>query len=408
MLNKQSLYGLPSEVKFCKKCVISNQRPSSTVEFKNDNSKKETIEFDKDGICVACKYNEEKKKINWKQREEQLFELLEPYRSKTGSYDVLIPSSGGKDSSFTAHILKYKYKMNPLTITWSPHIYTEVGWNNFRNLTEIGGIDNLLYTPNGKLHKLLTKLAFENILHPFQPFIHGQKIIGPMMAKKFNVPLIMYGENQAEYGNNVKDNWSPFMKPDFFTHEEPLEMLMGGVKIKDIISKYNFSLNDFRPYIPPTNKEIQDLDIKVSYLGYFERWDPQECYYYSVENTGFSASPFRSPGTYSKYAEIDDKLVPLHFYTYLIKYGIGRATYDACQEIRNEKITREEGLSLVKKFDTEFPEIFINDFLNYIEISIDEFWQIIDRFRSPHIWGKDKDNNWRLNHTVNKDGLLDF
>ena len=99
--------------------------------------------------------------------------------------------------------------MNPLTVTWSPHLYTDIGWKNFFNWSHIGGLDNMLYTPNGVLHRLLTSLAFKNLLHPFQPFIVGQRIIGPLMAKKFGVSLIMYGENQAEYGNDIKENKSP-------------------------------------------------------------------------------------------------------------------------------------------------------------------------------------------------------
>ena len=115
--------------------------------MKNSNKIKSTIQFDEKSICSACNYNEAKsREIDWKSREEKLFELLEPYRSKTGEYDVLVPSSGGKDSSFTAHLLKSKYGMNPLTITWAPNIFTRAGRNNFNNLARVGGIDSLLYT----------------------------------------------------------------------------------------------------------------------------------------------------------------------------------------------------------------------------------------------------------------------
>ena len=95
--------------------------------------------------------------------------------------------------------------------------------NNFDNWIKVGGFDNILFTPNGKVHKLVTKLAFKNLLHPFQPFIIGQKIIGPLMALKFNIPLIIYGENQAEYGNQIKENFSFNMNNDFFSvnNEEP-------------------------------------------------------------------------------------------------------------------------------------------------------------------------------------------
>jgi N-acetyl sugar amidotransferase len=401
-----AFYGLPPEVKFCKKCVISNQRPNSTVEMKNKNAKKETIQFNKEGVCSACSHSSNKTEIDWSLREKELFKLLEPYRSNDGSYDILVPSSGGKDSAFTAHILKYKYKMNPLCITWAPNIFTRAGWNNFNNLTRVGGIDSILYTPNGKIHSYLTKLAFENIGHPFQPFIHGQKVIGPKMAKKFGIKLIMYGENQAEYGNPLEDNKSPFMKPDFFSIEDPLDMLFGGVSVRDIIKTTDFEFSDFSPYIPPTPSDIKKLDINVSYLGFFEKWDPQECFYYSVDNTGFEPAYERSIGTYSRYTEIDDKIVPFHFYMTYIKFGIGRATYDAAQEVRNGKIKRSEAVNLVKKFDGEFPEKYVKEFCKYINISQNEFYEIVDSFRSPHLWRK-SNGIWKLRHNVSINGLDD-
>ena len=289
--------------------------------------------------------------------------------------------------------------MNPLAVTWAPNMFTNAGWNNFNNLTRTGGIDSFLYTPNGKLHSYLTKLAFTNLGHPFQPFIHGQKVIGPKMAQKFGIKLIMYGENQAEYGNPLEDNKDPFMKPNFFTIDNPLEMILGGLKVSEIIEKSEFCLNDFSPYIPPTISQINRSETRVTYLGYFEKWDPQECYYYAVDNTGFMPSYERSIGTYSRYTEIDDKIVPFHFYMTFIKFGIGRASYDAAQEVRNGKITRDEAIYLVKKFDGEFPQKYFQEFLNYINMKESEFYSIVDKFRSPHLWEK-KNGDWILRHKV--------
>ena len=120
----QAFYGLPAHVQYCKRCVISNQRPSSTVEFKNSkDAKKDTIHFDEEGICAACRFADYKeKKIDWHAREEELIKLCNEYRSKQGNYDCIVPGSGGKDSAFTSHILKYKYGMHPLTVTWAPEL----------------------------------------------------------------------------------------------------------------------------------------------------------------------------------------------------------------------------------------------------------------------------------------------
>ncbi len=396
----EAFYGLPNEVIFCKKCVISNQRPNSTIEFKHKkNENKQTIGFGADGVCDACGYTETKaKNISWKDREEQLVATLEKFRRKSG-YDVIVPGSGGKDSAFASHILKYRYGMSPLTVTWAPHLYTQIGWENFENWCHVGGLDNILFTPNGKLHRYLTRTAFHNLLHPFQPFIIGQRIIGPMMAAKFGVELVMYGENQAEYGNNVDDNYVPTMDTKFFSTQDPMEMILGGQSVKDILDETDFTINDFEPYIPPSSKDLKEKNVEVHYLGYYLPWDPQECYYYAVDHTGFKANPERTPGTYSKYSSIDDKIDMFHYYTTLIKFGIGRATYDAAQEVRNNKITREEAVHLVKKYDQEFPKKFFADFLEYIETTEDEFIAKVDKFRSPHLWEK-VGGEWKLRHSA--------
>jgi len=362
-------------VEFCTRCVISNRRPSSVVEFKNTGQDKHYIEF-QNGVCSACLYADMKESINWEDRELQLKELLDGHRSNNG-YDCIVPGSGGKDSAFTAHILKYKYGMNPLTVTWAPHLYTEIGWQNFQNWMHVGGLDNILFTPNGKLHRKLTRLAFENLLHPFQPFIIGQRIIGPLMAKRFNVPLVIYGENQAEYGNPVDQNASPRMDNKYFQGDEAF---FGGVSEKEIAREYGFTTNDFTPYRP-----IDASGVQVHYLGYYLKWDPQEMYYYAAENTGFETAD-RTQGTYSKYSSLDDKIDPFHYYTTLIKFGLGRASYDAAQEVRNGKITRAEGVDLVRKYDAEFPSKYYMDFLDYIDITDQEFWEIIDRFRPSELW----------------------
>ena len=335
-----SIYGLPEEIKFCKSCIMSNQRPSSVIEFKNKGESKKGINIDKDLICDACKYHQIKKSINWQERENQLFKFLKQFKKNNGEYDCIVPSSGGKDSSFAAHTLKYKYGMNPLAVTWAPSMWTDIGLQNFNNLSRVGGIDSYLCTPNGNLHSFLTKEAFLNLGHPFNPFIHGQKVVGPKIAAQLNIKLVVYGENQAEYGNDIKENHSFNMNSDFFSIEDNTnieDINIAGSPIKELIKKSKFKIDDFASYIPLKKSLLKKKDISMIYLGFYEKWDPQECFYYAVENTGFRPAKERSEGTYSKYTEIDDKMVPFHFYTMFIKFGIGRATYDACQEIRNEK-----------------------------------------------------------------------
>ena len=230
-------YNLPKKVYFCKKCVNSNQYPVSTIEFKHTKNRKEAkyINFNPSGICDGCIQAEIKKKINWKNREKELFKLLDKFRKNDGSYDCLVPGSGGKDSVYAAHLLKYKYKMNPLTVTWPPILYTDYGKKNFDNWLSVGGFDNITLKPNPKVQKILTKLSIEKLLHPFQTFILGQKNLAPKIAKQHNINLVFFGENEAEYGNPVSDNLNSLRDKSYYTYENIKDVYLAGTKVSELI-----------------------------------------------------------------------------------------------------------------------------------------------------------------------------
>lgn len=410
-------YGLPLKVRYCRRCVISNQRPNSAVEYNHTQSTiKETIFFDDEGICDACRFAERKRvAIDWAEREKLLRDLCDMHRKQDGSYDCIVPGSGGKDSFFASHVLKNKYGMHPLTVTWAPHIYTEWGWKNFQSWIHAGH-DNYLMTPNGRVHRLLTRLSTELLFHPFQPFMLGQKALAPKMALLFNIPLVFYGENEAEYGNPIGDNDLARRDWSYFTAENKSKIYLGGVSIDDLKSQFGVDHNDLQPYLPADPSRIMENNIEVHYLGYYLKWHPQSCYYYAVEHGGFQASPERTPGTYSKYNSIDDRIDDFHYYTTGVKFGIGRATYDAAQEIRSGDINRDEGVALVKRFDHEFPERFVDEIFRYLTIDAKEFpiasnmfeqpvmdreyfMRLANKFRSPHLWFYEG-GKWHLRHAV--------
>ncbi|MAS82499.1 MAG: LPS biosynthesis protein PseA [Legionellales bacterium] len=409
-------YGLPEKIMFCCHCTYSNQKPNSEKEYIHKrNSKKPTLHFDENGVCSACKVAEVKKEVNWESREEELKELCDRYRRNDGQYDCLVPGSGGKDSFYAAHKLKYKYGMNPLTVTWAPHIYTEWGWKNFQAWMH-AGFDNYLFTPNGRVHRLLTRLSLEQLFHPFQPFMMGQMYFPPKIAAQLDIPLVFYGENPTEYGNDSKANGKATKDKEYFTCADQLNINIAGTSIKDLKKHFKLSDHDLNPYVPPEKKIVSDANLNVQYLGYYIPWHPQECYYYAVEHGGFIASPERSAGTYSKYSSIDDKIDDLHYYTTFIKFGIGRATYDSSQETRNGELEREEGVRLVKRFDGEYSNRFEKEIFDYLSIPKEQFpiaskmfeqtimdkpyfQNLTDRFRSPHLW-RYINGEWKLRRVV--------
>lgn len=379
--NLIKMYNLPENIIYCKRCTISNQRPRIT--------------FDEHGICSACNYAEFKRTLDWEKREQELKELCDRHRKSDGSYDVIVPCSGGKDGGFVAHQLKYQYGMNPLTVTWAPLLASEIGRANLDNFIKIGGFDHVMGTPNGSVTRLMTKLAFDFLGDPFQPFIYGQTNFPLKMAVLHNIPLIMYGENgEVEYGGDMKNAFKPTR--DIGDHDKHY---FSGLPPEFWID-HGVSRSDLHPFCAPKYEDILKNKTEIHFLGYYKRWDPQENFYYCLEHTGFSPNTERSAGTYSKYASIDDRIDGFHFYLAYIKFGIGRTTSDTAHEIRDGKITRDEGVALVRRYDGEFPKKEFADFLQYAGITEECFWEVIDSWRSDHIWKKDGSGAWQLRRTV--------
>lgn len=361
----------PKEVVMCKKCVMTNQRPR--------------IVFDEEGVCSACRYAERKKEIDWDARRHELEGLLAQHRGK-GAYDCVVPSSGGKDSSFVAHKLKHEFGMNPLCARWAPHMITDIGERNWQSFIH-SGFDTVTAQPNGLLHRKLSRLALEFYGDPFIPFIYGQLYWPMHVAQQFDIKLVFFGENgEAEYGGdpsaNDRSHWDREDWSRVYMKGGDASKLLGLGNTLRAITDEEFD-GATRLYFPPTD-EFGDLDRSAEFhwLGYYLKWEPQSNYYFACEHTGFEANEERSEGTYSKYASLDDKLDGLHYYFGFLKFGIGRCTSDAAHEIRDGELTRDEGLALVDKYDGEFPERHINECLDYLGMDREHLETVCARFQN--------------------------
>jgi len=359
---------------------MSNQRPRIT--------------FDEKGVCSACNFSIVKKnQIDWKEREMQLVNLCNLYRKNSGEYDVIVPCSGGKDGGFVAHQLKYKYGMNPLAVTWAPLKATQIGRKNLDAFIS-SGFNHILGTPNPVVTRRLTYLSFKFLGDPFQPFIYGQTNFPLQMAIRHNVSLIMYGENgEVEYGGDMKNA----MRPDRDVEDHD-KHYFSGLPPEFWIEK-GLTESELFPFKAPKFEDVKKNRTKIHFFSYYKYWDPQENYYYCQENTGFSANSERSEGTYSKYASLDDEIDGFHYYLSYIKFGIGRATSDASHEVRDGKIDRDEAITLVKKYDHEKPTKYYKEFLEFCSITNEEVNEIIDSWRSDHIW-KLVEGEWVLRKSV--------
>tara|TARA_Y100000310_G_scaffold152150_1_gene151687 strand:+ start:1774 stop:2970 length:1197 start_codon:yes stop_codon:yes gene_type:complete len=390
-LEKQVLQ-IPEKVQWCKRCVISNQRPR--------------IIFDDKGVCSGCLNADYKNNnIDWEARERELVELLKNHRRTDGYWDVIVPSSGGKDSGFVAHQLRYQYNMNPLTVTWAPLKYTDIGWANLQANMH-SGFSNLLCTPNGKLQRKLARLCFEELGDAFHVFVLGQIAYPFQIAVKLGVPLVFYGENgEAEYAGDPEYAEKPFKPASEWVRQHFKgitfrELLEYGLQHKDYLNEDDYCDSDLIFYEPPPIEDIKKAGIDGKYFfSYFHKWTPQENYYYCVENTGFKPNPGRTEGTYSKYASLDDKMDGFHYYLRYIKFGLGRCMEDAAHEIRDGHITRKEGVALMRRYEGEFPKKYYKDFLEYLDITEEHFWEVVDSWRAPHLWHK-VNGEWKLKHPI--------
>jgi len=383
---------LPKEVVFCKNCVVSNQRPRT--------------KFNEDGICSACEWAFKKDFIiDWDKREKELQDLCNRFRSNDGSYDVIVPGSGGKDSAFVAHQLKVRYGMHPLCVTWSPFEFSDIGIKNLQAFVQ-SGFTNIIGQPDGIIHRKLSRLALILTGDAWQPFAYGQKAWAFHIAQRFNVKLMFYGENgELEYGGSTKYWDQPKEGPEEWEYE-----YFKGASVDRLVEKgVEFGLiqpNEIKPehltlYKPPHPDSIIKAGLEMHWYSYYQRWVPQENFYYAVNHTGFETNDFgRSEGTYTKHISLDDKLDGYHWFLSSMKFGMGRCSRDAQQDIRRNHITRDEGVALTKRYDGEFPMRYFKWFLNYVDISEDEFWDIMNKYRElSNVWEK-VNGLWHLKYGV--------
>ncbi len=366
-----------TEPRFCKRCVISDQRPR--------------IAFDEHGVCYACLFADYQKTIDWSSRETQLLALLDRHRSTDGAFDCIVPSSGGKDSAVVAHQLKFKYGMHPLTVTWAPHIYTEIGRQNFQALID-AGLDNVLVTPNGQVHRRLTRQALIDLGDPFMPFKYGQVIAPVREAVQRKISLIFSGENgEASYTGNP-DVWdNPGFKPEDYSRQ-----WFSGVPVESWLSR-GFTRADLALYLPPSQEAIIAVGVERWFWSYFRPWSPTDNFFFAQSNTGFQPnSEGRSEGTYTKAASLDDKIDGFYYWMGYLKFGIGRCTSDASQEVRDGRRDRDEAVALVRKYDGEFPKRHFAEFLDYVSMTDAEFFAVAHKWRNPEL----VDENFKARHPV--------
>ena len=360
---------------YCKRCVYPDTKPQ--------------LVFDENGICSACKNHELKEKIDWKSKEKELKEILEKFRSKNNYYDCIIPVSGGKDSHFQTYTIKEKFGLNPLVVNFHPLDQTEIGKKNLDNLKKLG-VDCIEFSPNPNVYLKLARFGLKK-LGDFQwPEHIGIFTVPVQIAVKYKIPLIIWGENpQFEYGQPTDIAIDTILDRKWL--EKNGGYFLDKIKPQDMI-KHGFELNDIQPYLYPSDEEINQVGITGIFLGSYIKWDIFK-QLETVKTIGFQENDEPIEGTFNKWENLDVYFTVFHDYFKFLKYGFGRATDHASIEIMHGRISREQGLKLVKQYEGKIPRKYLKKFLEFADISMDDFIGICNEFTNKEIFKVDENQN---------------
>jgi len=361
-------------VKLCKNCLFPDSKPQ--------------LKFDENGICDACLYSEKKITIDWNQRKQELKNILEKYKNKNGNnYDCLIPVSGGKDSTYQTYVIKKEFGLNPLVVNFHPREQTELGKKNLDNLKKLG-VDCVEFTTNPDVYKKLAMFGLTELGDPMWPEHIGLFQIPVKFAVNLKIPLLVWGENPMfEYGGPVTAT-SPHLDRKWL--EDHGGYFLDKIKPQQL-TEHGIRKDELIPFIYPDENEIKKIGVTGIFLGYYLKWDARK-QLETVKNYGFAVSEELSEGTYTNYENLDSHVVPLHDYFKYLKYGYGRATDQASIDIRNNRMTRDEGLKIVETYEGKIPKKCLKWFLNEYELQFEEFIQICDKFTNKKIFRTNKDD----------------
>ena len=363
-------------MRYCKNCLFPDTKPG--------------LSFDNNGVCSACTNAESKEKIDWESRRKELEQIFEKYKSKDGShYDCIVPVSGGKDSHFQAITIKEEFGLTPLLVSFHPRDFTELGRKNIENLKNLG-FECIEFTSNPIIYKKLAKYGFNELGDCAWPEHIGIFTVPVQVAVAFKIPLLVWGENpQLEYGGPASISSSQYLDREW--NEKHGGYFLDKIKPEDMLN-YGFSLSELNPYIYPTDDEIHNVGVTGIFLGHYLKWDARK-QLEIVKKHGFNVLDTPNEGTYTNYENLDTKYVALHDYFKFLKFGFGRATDHASIDIRNKRLTRDEGLEKVKRYEGKIPTKYIDEFLDEFEFSKEEFLKICDKFTNKDLFKTDNKNN---------------
>ncbi len=356
---------------WCKSCVLPNSRPN--------------LIFDKDGVCNACKIKKQKNYSNKSLKE--LKKIIKKFKKKSNNYDCVIPVSGGKDSTWQVYKC-LSFGLKPLAVTWRPHSRTSIGVSNLKNLINLG-VDHIDLTINPKVEKKILLETFKKKGSTAISMHLGIFNIPLIFAKKFKIPLIIWGENSAfEYGYKKKKD----IRSDLNNSWLKSYGVTNNTNYQDLIS-YGLKKKDIFFYTNPKN----NYKVKQIFLGNYIEWDPLKVSIFS-QRIGFKRIKKPKTGIYN-FSDIDDDFISIHHWLKYYKFGFSRLFDNLSLEIRNKRITRLEAIKKIKNSSFSPPLNDIKKFCKYVNISVSDFFKIAEKFRNKDIWFK-KNKKWKIRNFI--------
>ena len=370
-------------MKYCTRCLYPANHPLY-------------LTFDDHGVCSGCRVHEEKDILNWEIRKKKLDKILESYRNKSGNfYDCVIPVRGGGDSYFVTHVITKIFKLNPLLVTYNHEYNTKTGIRNLANLLTVFDCDHINYTLDPEFVRRLVRHTFRKFASMYWHILAGTLTFPVQVAVKFKIPLIIWGVH----------GWSD--QVGMFSHLDEVEMTekarkehgLMGIDARDIISeKDGVTRQDIQPFIYPFDEEIERVGVRGIYLSNYIRWDSKKQHERMIKLYGYETA--KQQRTFNTYEDVDCfHSAGTHDYIKFIKYGYSKVSDHATREIRLKRMTREEGIEMVKKYSEKIPSD-LPVFLKWSGIKRWKFFSYLDKWRDKRIWQKDKYGKWVLKDSV--------
>jgi N-acetyl sugar amidotransferase len=351
------------------------------------------ISFDERGCCNACRWAERKKTLDWGVRLNELEALLDKHRRNDGTFDCLVPVSGGKDGSYVAYNLKHKYGMNPLCVTVTPALPLALGDHNLRAFVE-SGYNHISVNAAHEAMRQLNKVGLVEMGFPYYGWLVAMQASPVRMAALFGIGLIFFGEDgEVEYGGSAETEKNPVYDVSYMKRI----YLEGGYE--KVLAKAGVPAADLTFFQFPEDELLARNPIQITHWSYFENWDPYRNYLIAKEHCGMMESEDTNSGTFTNFSQNDQALYALHTFLMYLKFGFGRANQDACIEIRREAMDRGQALQLVRLYDGQFPKDFHDTYLDYYQMTREEFDAALDRWANRELFEK-VDGYWKPRFTV--------